>query len=120
MDPESLSLRSNPDHLDSPADERYRPLFALSPQPAWVYDRETLRFLEVNEAAVRSYGWTRDEFLGMSLRDIRPPSEQANLDDDTNHIFVSGTPLLPAYDDILSWSSINILFARMVQAGKLP
>jgi hypothetical protein len=46
--------------------------------------------------------------------------EQANLDDDTNHIFVSGTPLVPAFDDILSWSSIHILFARMMQAGKVP
>ena len=62
------------------SDEQYRPLFALSPQPGWVYDRETLRFLEVNEAAVRSYGWTREEFLAMSIRDIRPPSEQAALD----------------------------------------
>jgi PAS domain S-box-containing protein len=61
-------------------DARYRPLFALSPQSAWVYDSETLRFLEVNEAAVRSYGWTREEFLGMSLRDIRPPTEQTHLD----------------------------------------
>jgi PAS domain S-box-containing protein len=62
------------------ADARYQPLFALSPQPAWVYDAETLRFLEVNEAAVRSYGWTRGEFLTMTLRDIRPPAEQDNLD----------------------------------------
>jgi PAS domain S-box-containing protein len=61
-------------------DARYRPLFALSPQPAWVYDSDTLRFLEVNEAAVRSYGWTREEFLAMTLRDIRPPAEQENLD----------------------------------------
>jgi PAS domain S-box-containing protein len=45
-----------------------------------VYDVATLRFLEVNEAAVRSYGWTRDEFLGMTLRDIRPPDEQGTLD----------------------------------------
>ena len=62
------------------SDARYQPLFALSPQPAWVYDSETLRFLEVNEAAVRSYGWSREEFLSMTLRDIRPPDEQANLD----------------------------------------
>jgi PAS domain S-box-containing protein len=62
------------------ADERYRPLFALSPQPAWVYDLSTLRFLEVNEAAVRSYGWTRDEFLAMTIRDIRPPSTLAQLE----------------------------------------
>ena len=63
------------------ADERYRPLFALSPQPAWVYDRATLLFLEVNEAAVLSYGWSRDEFLAMTIRDVRPPSEQAQLDE---------------------------------------
>ena len=65
----------------STSDEQYRPLFALSPQPAWVYDLETLRFLEVNEAAVRSYGWSREEFLAMTIQDIRPPSVQAQLDD---------------------------------------
>jgi PAS domain S-box-containing protein len=68
------------EHPDRRADARYQPLFALSPQPAWVYDSETLRFLEVNEAAVRSYGWTREEFLAMTLRDIRSPDEQAHLD----------------------------------------
>jgi PAS domain S-box-containing protein len=68
------------DRSDGRPDARYQPLFALSPQPAWVYDSETLRFLEVNEAAVRSYGWTHEEFLSMTLRDIRPPSEQPNLD----------------------------------------
>src|SRR5258705_4554329 len=65
---------------DAGEDARYQPLFALSPLPAWVYDSDTLRFLEVNEAAVRSYGWAREEFLGMTLRDIRPPAEQARLD----------------------------------------
>jgi PAS domain S-box-containing protein len=67
-------------HADGREDARYQPLFALSPLPAWVYDNDTLRFLEVNEAAVRSYGWSREEFLGMTLRDIRPPAEQARLD----------------------------------------
>ena len=68
------------DRSGARSDARYQPLFALSPQPAWVYDSDTLRFLEVNEAAVRSYGWSREEFLGMTLRDIRPPVEQARLD----------------------------------------
>jgi PAS domain S-box-containing protein len=40
-----------------------------------VYDAETLAFLEVNEAAVRRYGYTREEFLGMTIRDIRPPED---------------------------------------------
>ncbi len=69
------------DRSGARSDARYQPLFALSPQPAWVYDSDTLRFLEVNEAAVRSYGWSREEFLGMTLRDIRPPVEQARLDE---------------------------------------
>jgi PAS domain S-box-containing protein len=65
---------------DSFLEERDRPLFSLSPQPAWVYDLETLRFLAVNDAATRIYGWTRDEFLAMTLRDIRPPSDAGRLD----------------------------------------
>ena len=62
------------------SDDRYRPLFALSPQPAWIYASDTLRFLEVNEAAVHRYGWTREEFLGMTLHDIRPPADVAAFD----------------------------------------
>ena len=41
----------------------------------WVYDAETLRFLAVNDAAVECYGYTRDEFLGMRVTDIRPPED---------------------------------------------
>ena len=63
-----------------PQDERFRPLFELSPQPAWVYDLATLRFLDVNAAATRAYGWSREEFLAMTLRDIRPPSERTAPD----------------------------------------
>lgn len=46
--------------------------FARSSYPMWIYDRETLAFLEVNEAAVAAYGFSRDEFLHMTLLDIRP------------------------------------------------
>jgi len=47
-------------------------LFADNPQPMWVFDVETLAFLEVNAAAVAQYGYSRDEFLAMRLTDIRP------------------------------------------------
>lgn len=52
---------------------RYRALFESSPQPMWVHDVATLRFLAVNDAAVRCYGWSRDELLAMTLADLRPP-----------------------------------------------
>jgi diguanylate cyclase (GGDEF)-like protein/PAS domain S-box-containing protein len=54
-------------------------LFSENPQPMWVFDRETLRFIEVNAAAVAHYGYSRDEFLAMSTSDVRvveePPAE---------------------------------------------
>jgi two-component system, cell cycle sensor histidine kinase and response regulator CckA len=55
--------------------EEYRVLFDGNPHPMWVFDSETLGFLAVNDAAVRLYGFSRDEFLGMTIKDIRPPEE---------------------------------------------
>jgi two-component system, cell cycle sensor histidine kinase and response regulator CckA len=65
------------------SERRYRLLFEGNPWPMWVYDREDLAFLAVNEAAVKSYGYTREEFLHMTLRDIRPPEDVAKLLVDT-------------------------------------
>lgn len=59
---------------------RYSDLFHLSPQPMWVYDVETLRFLDVNEAAVRHYGYSYEEFLSMTIKEIRPASEIPKLE----------------------------------------
>jgi two-component system cell cycle sensor histidine kinase/response regulator CckA len=53
----------------------YSLLFAANPMPMWVFDMETLQFLEVNEAAIAQYGFGRDEFLGMTIADIRPPED---------------------------------------------
>jgi diguanylate cyclase (GGDEF)-like protein len=48
----------------------FRQLFADNPQPMWVYDRDSLAFLEVNEAAVSHYGYTREEFLSGGLHEL--------------------------------------------------
>ena len=48
------------------SEHRYRTLFDANPLPMWVYDFETLRFIAVNEAAVRHYGFSKDEFLQMT------------------------------------------------------
>jgi two-component system cell cycle sensor histidine kinase/response regulator CckA len=55
------------------SEEQYRLLFDDNPYPMWVFDVESLAFLAVNDAAVRHYGWTREEFLRLRLTDIRPP-----------------------------------------------
>ena len=49
--------------------------FEKNPLPVWIFDSETLKFLAVNEAAVRRYGYSTDEFLGMTASDIRPPED---------------------------------------------
>jgi hypothetical protein len=61
------------------SERQYRLLFENNPHPMWVYDLETLRFREVNDAAVVHYGYSRDEFLSMTIRDIRPPEDVGRL-----------------------------------------
>jgi diguanylate cyclase (GGDEF)-like protein/PAS domain S-box-containing protein len=57
------------------ATEHYRLLFAAHPHPMWVHDPETLRILEVNDAAVTHYGYSREEFVNMTLPDLRPTED---------------------------------------------
>ena len=57
----------------------FRLIFEDNPLPICVYDNATLRFLEVNAAAVRMYGWSREEFLRLGIADLRPPEQRAGL-----------------------------------------
>ena len=75
------------------SEERYRLLFEASPLPMWVYDAETFRFLAVNDAAVRHYGYTRAEFLGMTIKDIRPSEDVENLMADLERSGGPGSPM---------------------------
>ncbi len=60
-------------------EKRYRLLFDSNPLPMWVYDRDTLEFLAVNEAAVSHYGYSRTEFLAMTIKDIRSEADVPTL-----------------------------------------
>jgi two-component system cell cycle sensor histidine kinase/response regulator CckA len=61
------------------SEARFRVLFESNPLPMWVYDLETLQFLEINPAAASAYGYSREEFLRMRLSDIRPVEEVPRL-----------------------------------------
>jgi diguanylate cyclase (GGDEF)-like protein/PAS domain S-box-containing protein len=75
-------------------DATFRLMFASNPLPLWVYDLETLCFLDVNEVACHKYGYTREEFLALTIRDIRPsediPRVDASVRTTTSQIFNSG------------------------------
>jgi PAS domain S-box-containing protein len=61
------------------SEAHYEILFDSNPHPMWVYDIETLRFLAVNDTATVLYGYSREEFLSMTIVDIRPPGERDRL-----------------------------------------
>jgi diguanylate cyclase (GGDEF)-like protein/PAS domain S-box-containing protein len=67
-------------HRLKASEARYRLLFDASPRPLWVFDGATLGILAVNDAALRQYGYTRDEFLGLTIRDLRSPDEVPALE----------------------------------------
>lgn len=74
------------------SERKYRELFHFSPSPMWVYDIYTLEFLDVNEAAVFQYGYSRDEFLNMSIRDIRPEEDIPLLEEMINNEELESLP----------------------------
>lgn len=61
------------------SEERYRLLFENNPYPMWVYDLQTLNFLAVNESVVKQYGYSQEEFLSMTIKDIRPEEDVPDL-----------------------------------------
>jgi PAS domain S-box-containing protein len=72
------------------AEHRYAQIFDGSPQPIWVYDSLSLRFLMINEAALRQYGWSREEILSMSVAALIPHGEPDAWRDDAPQDDTSG------------------------------
>ena len=66
----------NPSHLTAPD---YRVLFEENPLPMLIFSLDTLAFLAVNDAAVAHYGYAREEFLALSIKDIRPEKDIGKL-----------------------------------------
>ena len=62
------------------SEKRYSNLFHLSPQPMWLYDCETLQFVQVNKAAINHYGYTEEEFLALKITDIRTPEDAEKIE----------------------------------------
>jgi PAS domain S-box-containing protein len=69
-----LELEATREELERTA-TKYQALFRAQPEAAWIFDLGTLRFVEVNDAAVRRYGYSHDDFLAMTIKDINVPLE---------------------------------------------
>jgi PAS domain S-box-containing protein len=74
-----FNARERSEKLALDREARFRDMFVYNPLPMLVYDRETLCYIDVNEAACAHYGYTHDEFLQLKVMDIRPPEDVPRL-----------------------------------------
>ena len=84
-----VAERKSAEEAAHDSEARYRLLFESNPFPMWVYDLETLSFLAINDAATHCYGYSREEFLNMTIKDIRPAEDVPTLLDNVTKV-VSG------------------------------
>jgi len=84
---EDITERKRADEALRETEQQFRLLFASNPHPMYVYDLESLQFLEVNDAAVAQYGYTRDKFLQMRITDIRPLEEVPRLMEELTRVW---------------------------------
>src|SRR5919108_2449628 len=115
------------DKID-PHEGRYRMLFERSPLPMWVVDTETLSFLAVNDAALRLYEYSREEFLALSARQIGPAHDHAAFRDFLSreaevqhghfrHLKKTGEPIdIDAVGHLVAWRGRA---ARLVQINDI-
>jgi PAS domain S-box-containing protein len=76
---QELRLREKVNQDLARSEAQFRYLFEQNPHPMWIYDLETLNFLDVNQTAVKKYGYSRAEFLAMTIADIRPKEDLTRL-----------------------------------------
>ncbi len=65
---------------NAPFEDQYKNLFELNPYPKWVYEKGSLIILDVNLAAINLYGYTKEEFRTLTLKDLRPSSDWQELE----------------------------------------
>ncbi len=70
----------------------YRAIFVSHPQPMWIFDLQTLQFLDVNAAACRAYGYTRRRFLTLTIDDLRPREDAPRLGEHLEALRNADTP----------------------------
>ena len=100
--------------------EHYRILFDSNPHPMWVYDVDTLEILDVNQQAIENYGYPREEFLAMTLKELRPASEIGHPSKGRIHLKVNGEVRQDGDLTQLIWSVPEIIAQLSTQVALAP
>ncbi len=110
-DKQIIDLKQNGAQQIEKSHDEYMSLFNHSPLPKWIFDIKTLQFLLVNDAACDTYGYTKEEFLSLTLKDIRPKEDISILEETLRNTFEKG---LDEQNRILRHSKKNkeIIYVR--------
>jgi PAS domain S-box-containing protein len=106
--------RRNAERALRESDARYRALFESNPLPILVLDKETLKFLTVNQAAVEKYGYSREEFLAMTIADLQAPEDRERVDAELRDQYARATDDIAHIDRRHISKSGQIIFANVV------
>jgi PAS domain S-box-containing protein len=72
---QDITARKRSEQTILASEEKYKQIFYNSPYPTWVYDLVTLQIIEVNDAALAKYGFSKQEFLRLTMKDLQPPGK---------------------------------------------
>jgi PAS domain S-box-containing protein len=72
---QDITVRKHSEEIVLASEEKYRQIFHNNPYPTWIYALDTLQIIEVNDAALVKYGFNKQEFLRLTMKDLQPPGE---------------------------------------------
>ncbi len=72
---QDITVRKRSEEAILASEEKYRQIFYKNPYPTWIFDQDSLHIVEVNDAALEKYGFSKEEFHCLTMRDLHPPGE---------------------------------------------
>jgi len=72
---QDITARKRSEEIIKTSEEKYKKIFYKNPYPTWIYDLDSLHIMEVNDAALEKYGFDKNEFMQLTMRDLHPPGE---------------------------------------------
>lgn len=82
---QDITVRKRSEEIILASEEKYRQIFYKNPYPTWIFDLDTLRIVEVNDAALEKYGFDKSEFYQLTMRDLHPEGEAETFLDSIRH-----------------------------------
>jgi len=83
---QDITARKRSEEIIRTSEEKYKKIFYKNPYPTWIYDLDTLHIMEVNDAALEKYGFDKNEFMRLTMKDLHPPGEAEEFLEDMENL----------------------------------